>query len=69
MLDTVAHGILQAMTALHEGSLPLTPPIGGGVELKGCWFLDTIESGCRMIGDVIKIRVSVLGDGSTGTGF
>ena len=42
MLDAVAHGVLQTMAALHEGSLPLTPlglpltpPEGGGIELEG----------------------------------
>jgi hypothetical protein len=32
MLDAIAHGILQAMAALHqERSLPLPPPKRGGV--------------------------------------
>ena len=68
MLDAIAHGILQAMAALHEGSLPLPPPKGGGIELEGGWFLDTIEGGCRMIGDVIKIGIVVVRNGITGTG-
>jgi hypothetical protein len=57
MLDAIAHGILQAMTTLHKGSLPLPPPKGGGIELEGCWFLDTIEGGCQVVGDVIEIRI------------
>ena len=66
MLDAIAHGILQAMAALHEEGG------GGGVELEGGWFLDTIEGGCRMIGDVIKIGIVVVRNstlGITGTGF
>ena len=86
MLDAIAHGILQAMATLHERSLPmrslplpppkgslsLPPPKGGGVELESRWFLDTVEGGCRMVGDVIKIGIVVvrngIRDGITGTG-
>ena len=61
MLDTIAHSILQAMAALHQGSLPLPPPKGGGIELEGRWFLDTIEGGSLVIGDVVEVGIGVLG--------
>jgi hypothetical protein len=67
MLDAIAHGILQAMAALHQErslplpppkrSLPLPPPKGGGIKFESGWFLDTIEVSSKVVGDVVEVRV------------
>ena len=61
LLNTIAHGVLQAMATLHQGTIAT-------FDFESRGFLDTIEIGSKAVGDVIEVRMGILRTGIMGSG-